>query len=287
MPPVPDLLWNRRGNAWPGGMWSVKEETVRQLICLCVLTGLCGLVSAAECQADDWTNLRGRLVFSTDAPEQPPLEVTRDEDFCGPFDLRNESLIVHPENRGVSNVAIFLRTKQEVPVHPSLTVGSESTVQLDNKGCRFVPRMQTLQTGQTWQATSTDTIPHNVAVYARRNNPFSQIVPQDRPLEVVFSKAESVPIRVDCSIHAWMRAYLIITEHPYAAVTDENGEFEIRQVPEGTWTFRFWHERPGYVTSLLHNGEPRKLRSGNWDLEISGDVVDLGDLVVDAEMFEE
>lgn len=287
MPPVPNLLRNQHDTAMPGGMSPVKEETVRQLNCLCVLTGLCGLLTAVEGHADDWTTLRGRIVFSTDAPEQAPLEITRDEDFCGPFDLRNESLVVHPENRGVSNVAIFLRTKKDVPVHPSLTAAVESAVQLDNQGCRFVPRMQTLQTGQTWQATSTDTIPHNVAVYARRNNPFSQIVPQDKPLEVVFSKAESVPIRVDCSIHAWMRAYLIITDHPYAAVTNEDGEFEIRQVPPGTWTFRFWHERPGYVTALNHAGETRKLKSGNWDLEITGDVVDLGDLVVDAAMFEE
>lgn len=260
---------------------------MRQPICLCVLTGLCGLATIIDVQADDWTTLRGRIVFSTDAPERAPLEVTRDEDYCGPFNLKDDSLVVHADNRGVKNVAIFLRTKKDVPVHPSYDGITDKAVQLDNDQCRFVPRMQTLRTGQTWQATSTDTIPHNVAVYARRNTPFSQIVPQGKALEKTFDRAESVPIRIDCSIHAWMRAYLIITEHPYAAVTNDNGEFEIRHVPQGTWTFRFWHERPGYIKSLTQQGEARSLKTGNWDLDLTGDELDLGDLVVDAEAFED
>jgi len=146
--------------------------------------------------------------------------------------------------------------------------------------------MQTLRTGQTWTVTSTDSIPHNVAVFARRNDPFSEIIPQGRSLEKVFARMESRPIKVDCSIHAWMRAYLIITDHPYAAVTDANGAFEICHVPQGTRTFRFWHERPGYVKAVTQNGTHRKLKSGNWDLDIKGDVLDLGELRVNASMFE-
>lgn len=260
---------------------------MRRVICLCVLTGLYGLSGNSDCQADDWTTIRGRIVSSSDAPQRPLLEITRDEDFCGPFELRNDALLVHPENRGIKNVAIFLRTKKDVPVHPSYADSAETPVQLDNKGCQFVPRMQTLRTGQTWKAISTDTIPHNVAVYGRRNDPFSEIVPQGGALEKTFSQAESVPIRVDCSIHAWMRAYLVITDHPYAVVTNENGDFELRNVPQGTWTFRFWHERPGYVKSLTHKGETQKLKSGTWELDVSGDILDLGDLTVDAATFEE
>ncbi len=201
-----------------------KEVTVRGMICLCVLTGLCGLGDSPAAAADEWTTIRGRIVFSEDAPEQPSLEITRDEDYCGPFNLKDEAVSVHPDNRGLKNVAIYLRTKSPVPVHPSLQDSAAAAVVLDNKQCQFVPRMQSVRTGQTWKAISTDTIPHNVAVYARRNEPFSQIVPQGDAIEKTFSEAESVPIRVDCSIHAWMRAYLIITDHPYTAVTDENGE---------------------------------------------------------------
>ena len=235
--------------------------------------------------AGEWTTLRGRLVFSGELPEAEQLEVTRDEQYCGPFNLYNESLIVNPDNRGVKNVAVFLRTKKPIPAHPSYDRARRQAVNLDNRNCRFTPRMLTLRTRQTLQATSSDPVSHNVAVYARRNDPFSEIVPSGQPLEKVFARPESVPIRVDCSIHAWMRAWIVITDHPYAAVTDEDGRFEMAYVPEGTWTFRFWHERSGYVTELTRGGTPWRLKSGNRDLELDGSDLDLGDLIVDASMF--
>lgn len=268
-------------------MLDVKQIMVRQVIWLWLLVGLCGLGSPTVSAAEQWTTIRGRIVYSDEAPELSPLDVTRDKDFCGPFGLKNEALVVNPKNRGLRNVAIFLRNKKPVPVHPSYTKRANDTVTLDNKMCRFKPRMQTIRTGQTWRATSTDSISHNVAVYALRNDPFSQVIPKGTALERVFARPESRPVRIDCSIHAWMRAYLIITDHPYAAVTNQNGEFEIAHVPQGTRTFRFWHERPGYVKSVVDDGAARKLKSGNWILEVEGDVLDLGELTVDAKMFEE
>lgn len=266
---------------------AVKDVTVCRVVHLLMLAGLCGLGRVSSCQAEDWTTVRGRIVYSQDAPRRSLLDVTRDEDYCGPFGLKNETVVVNQKNRGLRNVAIFLRSKKSVAVHPSYAEAVKKSVTLDNEKCRFTPRMQTIRTGQTWKATSTDTIPHNVAVFAQRNDPFSQIVPQGAAIERVFAQPESRPIRVDCSIHAWMRAYLIITDHPYAAVTDKNGGFEIAYVPCGIRTFRFWHERPGYVKSLVYNGKDRELKSGNWSLEITGDVLDLGELTVDARMFQQ
>lgn len=260
---------------------------MRQVVCLSSLIGLCALGAASSSVAQDWTTIRGRIVYSEDAPSKPALEVTRDEDYCGPFGLKDESLVVNPKNRGLKNVAIYIRTKKKVPVHPSYSEAAKTAVTLDNQKCQFVPRMQTLRTGQTWRATSTDAIPHNVAVFARRNDPFSEIIPKGQALEKTFASPESVPIRVDCSIHAWMRAYLVITDHPYAVVTDENGEFELAHVPQGEWTFRFWHERPGYIKSVTQDGKSRKLKTGTWNLDVSGQVLDLGDLTVDAATFQD
>lgn len=254
---------------------------------LVVLAGVCGLWLAPACLADDWVTIRGRFVYDGEAPQTEDLEITRDEDFCGPFGLKNESLLVHPKNHGLQNVAIYLRTRKEVPVHPSYDEAFSKPVRLDNVGCQFKPRMQLLRTGQTWQATSTDSIAHNVAVYARRNDPFSQVIPLGEPLERVFAKAESVPVRIDCSIHAWMRAYVVITEHPYAAITNKSGEFEIAHVPAGMWTFRLWHERPGYLKSVQTGDQSVKLKAGAWELDVTGSELDLGELLVSSDMFAE
>ncbi len=258
---------------------------------MCRLSYLAGLVGilclGVPSPADDvaWTTIRGRIVVQGGTPPAASVDVTRDEEYCGAFGLTDQSLQVHPENHGLRNVAVYLRTKEDVPVHPSYAKLKSLPAKLDNVQCEFVPRMELLRTGQTWQVSSSDPIAHNVAVYARRNDPFSQVIPKGQPLEKVFSRAESQPVRIDCSIHAWMRAYLIITDHPYAAVTDEDGHFEIALVPRGTWTFRFWHERPGYLKSVKQGEQSRALKSGSWELKLAQDVLDLGDITVESGMF--
>jgi hypothetical protein len=42
-----------------------------------------------------------------------------------------------------------------------------------------------------------------------------------------------------------MAAYVVVTEHPYHGVTDIFGEYEIRDVPPGTYRLRVWHETLG------------------------------------------
>ena len=42
--------------------------------------------------------------------------------------------------------------------------------------------------------------------------------------------------------HPWMSGYILLTPHPYAAVTGEDGSFVIEQVPPGTYEIVMWHE---------------------------------------------
>jgi len=83
-----------------------------------------------------------------------------------------------------------------------------------------------------------------------------------------------------------MKSWLIITEHPYVAITDENGNFEIRNIPAGEWKFRFWHERPGNIRQLVRDGSELPLEKGALTLSINSELsTDLGDLVVSTAQF--
>ena len=247
---------------------------------LFVVCTLCLSFCTDSLAAEDWGTIKGRIVYVGQLPAVQPLEITRDEDVCGQHKLTDESLIVNRENRGLKNVVVWLYSKKEVPVHPSLQE-MPKPAKLDNKNCRFVPRIVRLRANQTLQAVNSDPVAHNVAVYARRNQPFSVVVPGDQPLERSFARGELLPIRVDCSIHAWMRAYLIITDHPYSAVTDNDGSFTIKNVPQGEWDFRFWHERPGYLKTLLSKDEKehKELSRGTLRINLNREV-DLGDMKV-------
>lgn len=254
-------------------------------LAICVFLLMCAAGSeAANGQA--WGVVKGRFVFGGDAPKAVPLDIERDADVCGKHGLVDESLVVNAENLGIRYVAIWLDSKEPVPVHPELATFSAEPPVLDNRNCRFEPHMLAVRTGQPLLLMNSDPVAHNAAVYVRRTTPFSEVIPQNKPLEKKFSKAETLPTRVDCSIHPWMKAWLIISEHPYVAITDADGNFELQNVPDGEWKFRLWHERPGFLQTVAQNGTPAPVTKGTWTLKISGtETLDLGELEVAEELF--
>lgn len=254
-------------------------------LCRCCLV-LCLSVLPTSALAQEWGTVKGRLVFGGDAPEPVVLEIERDADVCGKNGLIDESLIVNKDNRGLRYVAIWLDTKEKLSIHPDSLVPPKEIPVLDNKGCRFEPHMLAIRTGQVMHLTNSDSVAHNAAVYVRRSTPFSEIIPQTQPLEKKFTKPETLPTRVDCSIHAWMKAWLIISDHPYVAITDADGNFELKNVPAGEWKFKFWHERPGYLQNVKQGDSAVPMQKGVWTLKVDGSkTLDLGELTAAAEQF--
>ena len=149
---------------------------------------------------------------------------------------------------------------------------------------RFEPRVAVLRTGGVLQLVNSDPVAHNAAVYLKRSTPFNDVIPQGMPLERTLKKAEQLPARVDCSIHPWMKAWLLVLDHPYAAVSDADGRFELPHVPAGEWTFRVWQERVGYLKQLQRGSAVEMLDRGQLKLSIpAGAELDAGELVLSAE----
>lgn len=235
---------------------------------------------------DGWGTLKGRIIYSEDGPAVESIDVERDAEICGKVGLVDESLVIHKENRGIRNIAIWLDTRDDIPVHPDLKTPQQELPVLDNLDCRFRPHMLAVRSGQIFELRNSDPVAHNAAVYARRNTPFSEIIPMNQPLQKKFAKPETLPVRVDCSIHAWMKAWIIVSDHPYVAITGEDGSFELANVPAGEWRFRFWHERPGYVQELVSKGQPAPISKGTWTLDVAPDkTLDLGELIAPAAQF--
>lgn len=249
---------------------------------VCIFAGLVGTLTGAD--AEEWGAVSGRITVGGDLPKVEVLQITHDEEFCGQFKLADKSLQVNLGNRGLANAVIWLSTKEQIPVHPSRQDVSKPVV-MDNRNCLFVPRMVPLRSGQFLHVTNSDSIPHNVSIYARRNLPVNLQVPDSEPLKKSFAKPELLPVRVDCSSHAWMRAYLLITDHGCVAVTDQDGRFEIPNVPYGDWEFRMWHERPGYLNEISIDGAMQTLKRGTLAISVDTAAVDVGHIQVKADRF--
>jgi len=235
-----------------------------------------------------WGTLKGRFVFDGTPPSSQKLIPTKDLTVCGKHDLFNESLIVNPENKGIQNVVIFMYTKKgnTTPIHESYAATANDKVTMDNEFCRFNNHITVMRTTQTLLVRNLDSVGHNTKIDTLSNRAINPILPANGSLEESFPKAERLPAAVSCSIHPWMNGFLLVKDHPYFAVTDENGEFEIANLPSGNWTFQVWQEKCRGVTQVDVGGDKVEWKRGRFDQAVTKGDTDLGDILVSAAQFE-
>jgi plastocyanin len=183
-------------------------------------------------------------------------------------------------NHVVANYATPLGGKKpDVP--ESYKKDEAAKVELDNSKCRFEPHVLIVRTSQTLVLQNTDAIGHNVKADLLSNSPFNDLIPAGAKIEKKLVKEEKVPMTCSCSIHPWMRGYLVVRDDPYAAVTDSEGNFEIKNLPAGKWTLRVWHEMPGFVTDVTVGGKSVKWAKGQVEVTIEdGKDFDFGEIKV-------
>jgi hypothetical protein len=63
--------------------------------------------------------------------------------------------------------------------------------------------------------------------------------------------SQEVMVPFKCDVHGWMNAYVGVLPHPYYAVTKDDGSFELKDLPAGTYTIEAWHEKLGTQTQSV------------------------------------
>ncbi len=238
--------------------------------------------------AADWGNLTGTFVYDGTPPKPDPINVTKDVEVCGKEMLVNESLVVNPDNKGIADIMVYLylsaRDKQPTP-HPDFEKTAADEVRIDNVGCRYEPRVVLLRTTQTLVVGNKDPIGHNTKIDTFANPPLNPIIPAGTEIKQKFPNPEKRPSQVGCNIHPWMSATLLVQDHPYMAVTDENGQFTIPNLPAGKWTFQVRHPSAGYITEVKVGGKSEKWSRGRMEMTIKAGENDLGVISVPAATF--
>jgi len=106
------------------------------------------------------------------------------------------------------------------------------------------------------------------------------MIPAGQATTVELKKAEPAPIPIDCNIHPWMKSYILVLDHPFAAVSDENGEMTIKGLPVGKkLVFRVYHEA-GAIKEVSIDGKTEKWKRSRFEVEIKEGMNDLGTVIV-------
>lgn len=196
------------------------------------------LLSCAHAPSAD---LKMRFVFDRDPPPSPPLKIDKDEAICGER-LADSSLLVDPVTKGIANVAVYLYTRRHEVKSLDLPPPEERDVVLTARKCQYHPRVIVARAGDTLVYHEHDDGIHNLNISFFRNPAPGIVGGRDQRLLLRYS--EPAPLPVQCNIHPWMKAYLILLDHRFVGVSDVDGFVTIKNLPSGKeLVFRAWHER--------------------------------------------
>jgi hypothetical protein len=239
-------------------------------------------VSGAD--AAGWGTIKGKFVVDGAPPVLPPIDASKDA-YCVAHHPIDQSVVVDDKGE-LANVVVFLRTgrDEKVDVHPDYAAAKDEPAVLDNKFCSFQPHISLVRTGQPFIIKNSDTVGHNTNVKLARNGATNTTIAAGEQSKRVLTKAEAIPLPVDCNIHPFMHGFILVKDDPYMAVSGADGTFEIKNIPAGKREFEFWHEKPGRLKKLKYAGGTLN-QQGRATLTIAdGKTIDLGEIKVPASM---
>jgi hypothetical protein len=176
--------------------------------------------------------------------------------------ILSRELAVDPASKGIRYAFAYLPKPQGVNAEAvKALVAKTPVVEIDQKNCEFLPYVAALNQDQSLVLKSSDPTNHNVRFSAFTNAPFNQILPPNGQVSLKLV-AERRPIPLACDIHPWMKGYIMVFDHPFFAITGEDGSFEIGGVPAGEQKLVVWQETKGYVTEGKAVGMPVTVKAG-------------------------
>ena len=192
----------------------------------------------------DAGTLKGHVKYDGKPPKKKRLRMDADP-VCG----SSHSGPVYSENfkmakdGSIAEALVYLKY-----VSYDGGVPSEPAV-LDQKGCIYMPHVFGMVAGQELLIKNSDATLHNIHSMPKVNKEFNFAMPKVvKEKKSTFSLSEPDPFYIKCDVHPWMKSWVLVSDHPFFAVTDENGNFSIEGIPAGTYEVVCWQEKFGKRT---------------------------------------
>jgi plastocyanin len=153
--------------------------------------------------------------------------------------------------RSAENIAVYVDAipgkKFEAP---------KEHVVIDQIKMKFEPHVTVVLQGTTVDFLNSDSVGHNV---------YWPSVSGNKKLAHnmgTWPKGQRKPFQFNdlgvaallCNVHPEMSGYIIVVPTPYFAVTDKEGNFEIKNVPAGKYTLKTWSEEGKPTTQAIEVG---------------------------------
>jgi plastocyanin len=229
--------------------------------------------------------LKAKFVYGGAVPGPAKVDSSRDP-FCAPLEIFSEALSIG-KNGELQNLVLMLDKSSKDKVPADMLKPVEGSVTLDNNGCVFKPHIVIARVGQQIEVLNSDQCGHNANFTFFKNESENFLIPAgQKKLGKKLVSDESTLMPVECNIHPWMKAWVIVQEHPYVGVSDKEGVIEINNLPLGELTFLIRHENSeGAIDGGTVNGKEQKWSRGKMEVDLKAGMNDLGTITIAADKF--
>lgn len=197
-------------------------------------------------EVKDGGTISGNVQFTGKVP--PKVTIGQDTEVCGTS--ADDCCVTVGEGKGFANVVVYLK---KVKAGKDFTPEQKKTLS-DQKSCVFVPHVTLIAEGGEIEFKNSDKVLHNVKAQSLKNGQFNEGVESGKSIVKKFKKGHDL-IEVACSVHPWMKSFIIVMPHPYYAVTDKDGNFKITDVPAGKYKLIVEHPSKGKDCEVKVDGK--------------------------------
>jgi plastocyanin len=192
-------------------------------------------------------SIKGRVVFAGALPPAKKIDVTIDQYVCG--NVKDAEDFALSPQRELRNAVVWIdNPPANAPARPL-----PQKVEMDQAKCVFIPHVLVVPAGGTVDFLNSDRLLHNIHTTPKINPSINRTQPKDRTIPFTFEKPEIV--RINCDLHSWMQAWVVVAAHPYYAVTGADGQFAFDNLPPGQYKLTVWHERLGTLPASVTVGD--------------------------------
>jgi hypothetical protein len=185
----------------------------------------------------------------TGTPPEMALTKRQADPYCAKTPMKEEEVVVGAGG-GLKNVVV--RITSGLSGHYDAPAASAT---VDQSACMYRPRVQGIVLGQPLLVKNSDGTLHNIHGYKGASTLFNRAqLPGQPPMPTQLNAADQI-VKLKCDVHPWMTAYVLVSAHPFFAVTGDDGSFKITGVPAGSYTVEAWHERYGTKTAQVTVGD--------------------------------
>lgn len=218
----------------------MKSKAIFPIVVVLVLASVRGVAQSSyqTITVNDGGTISGTVKWTGPVPKLPTIGVNKDPEICDPQGQKKRDLerLVISSNGGVANTVVFLK---DITRGKAMDLPEERQF-LNQKTCRYEPHVLLVPDNGTLHLKSSDPVLHTVHMSGASdyNLPFPFA---NQTVSRTMNREGTVDLRCNAG-HVWMNAEMLVVPHPYYAITDEDGNFKLTNVPPGEYEIEAWHE---------------------------------------------